>query len=69
MNKKATEFIEGIKAYVKKRNMSTEGKLGFLTNLRTQLLTSEADQTDKLNNTHDKITETDKWIKELKEEK
>jgi len=69
MNKTATDFIKGINAYCKSRNMSREGKLGYLKGLRKQLLTSEADQTDKLNNTHDKIAETDKWIKELEEEK
>jgi len=69
MNEIATEFVDRMKAYVAKRNMSTEGKLGFLTNLRKQLLESEADQTDKLNNTHDKIVEIDKWIMVLEEEK
>ena len=69
MNKTATKFVDRMKAYMEKRNMSTEGKLGFLTNLRKQLLESEALQTDKLNNIHDRIVEIDKWIKELKEAK
>ena len=68
MTKTPEDYINDIKAFCKRRNMSKEGTLGYCVNLRRQLIEGEGIQTHKLNITHEKIRELDAFITGLKPE-
>ena len=67
--KTSEDYIKDIKAFCIRRNMSKEGAYNYCANLHDKLLDSEFRQTQRLNNTHEKINGLRAFLSALKQDK